>query len=169
MSTGLFTNAFLGSMGYGGGSRSPAINLTSVSSGSNGNWVALFPNSISPNYSATGTQALYNGSGGVWLAASESSGTGYTAGGQALVSQTWAETATPGVIAYSAASVSWTTSTIANARYALIYSKDASNAAIIAVDFSVGSGVGAGGYSTAGTTFTINWSGAGIFTWQVHT
>ena len=74
MSTGLFTNAFLGSMGYGGGSRSPAINLTSVSSGSNGNWVALFPNSISPNYSATGTQALYNGSGGVWLAASESSG-----------------------------------------------------------------------------------------------
>jgi hypothetical protein len=62
---------------------------------------------------------------------------------------------------YDAADTSWTTSTITNARCALIYADAlAGNNAICLVNFGAD-------YSTSAGTFTIQWAATGIFTWDV--
>lgn len=111
---------------------------------------ALFTNSITPNYTTDTAYGVapYN--------ANEISGTGYTAGGAVTASPTL--TVSSGIMTYDQADTSWTTSTITNARAALLYSDAlAGNNAICLVDF-------AADYSTSAGTFTIQWNASGVFT-----
>lgn len=91
------------------------------------------------------------------VSTNEVSGTGYTAGGATLGSKTHTQSTT--TFTFDAADTSWTSSTI-TARYAVIYKSTGtgSTSPLIAyVDF------GADQSSSSGT-FTITWSGSGIFT-----
>lgn len=108
--------------------------------------VALLTSSYTPN----------QGTDHVWsdISTNEVSGTGYTAGGATLTSPTIA--LATHVVTLSGANTSWTTSTI-TARYAAIYDTTLSNKLLGYVDFG-------GNVSSTGATFTIAWSGSGIFT-----
>ncbi len=116
--------------------------------------VAMFTNTITPNFSTDTAYGVapYNGN--------EVSGTGYTSGGIVLTGTTVTESPT-GTIMWDATDTAWTTSTITNARGALIYA-DAlgGNNAICLVNFGAD-------YSTSSGTFTIQWNASGIFTWDV--
>lgn len=107
--------------------------------------VAMFTNTLTPNFDADPSS---------YSATNEVSGTGYTAGGNTLVSTTLV--ASGGNLTYDAADSTWTTSTITNARGAIIYA-DAlvPKANIVAVNFGAD-------YSTTAGTFTIQWNAAGI-------
>lgn len=94
----------------------------------------------------------------VLAVATEATGTGYTAGGQALSSVTW--TASGHVYTLDAADTVWTSSTI-TAAYAVIYDStpgtNATNPVIGYLDF------GASIPSTSGS-YTITWNASGILT-----
>lgn len=112
--------------------------------------VAMFTNSITPNFD---TDTAY---GSAPYDANEVSGTGYTSGGATL--STTEITVSSGTLVYDAADVAWASSTISNARCALIYADgSAGDEAVCLVDFG-------GDYSTTSGTFTIQWNGSGIFT-----
>lgn len=115
------------------------------------NKLALFTNSITPNFSSDTAYAVapYN--------ANEVSGTGYTAGGAAVASPTVTESPT-GTLMYDLADTSWASSTITNARAALHYSNALSpKAAIALVNFGAD-------YSTSNGTFLITWAAGGLLT-----
>jgi hypothetical protein len=113
--------------------------------------VALATNAYTPNQD---THDFFND------ITNEVTGTGYTAGGQALASVTWAYTAGTNTWTFDAADTVWTSSTL-TARYAIIYDSTpgtaATNPLIGYVDF------GADVSSTA-ASFTITWNASGIFT-----
>ena len=113
--------------------------------------VAMFTNSVTPNFSTDTAfgAAPYN--------ANEVSGTGYTAGGTVLTTTAVTESPT-GTLKWDGDDTAWATSTITNARCALIYADAlAGNNAIVLVNF-------AADYSTTAGTFTIQWAAGGIFT-----
>jgi hypothetical protein len=113
--------------------------------------VAMFTNSITPNFS---TDTAY---GAAPYNANEVAGTGYSAGGTALTTTTVTESPT-GTLMFDAADTSWASSTITNARCALIYADAlAGNNAIVLVNFGAD-------YSTQNGTFLIQWASGGIFT-----
>ena len=113
--------------------------------------VAMFTNSITPNFS---TDTAY---GAAPYNADEVSGTGYTAGGKALTGTEVTESPT-GTMKWDADDTSWATSTITNARCALVYADAlAGNNAIVLINFG-------GDYSTSSGTFTIQWPSGGLFT-----
>jgi hypothetical protein len=115
------------------------------------NKVAMFTNSITPNFSSD------TGYGAAPYNANEVSGTGYTAGGAAVASPTITDSPT-GTLKFDLADTSWTTSTITNARCALFYADAlAGNNAICLVNFGAD-------YSTVAGTFTIQWASGGMFT-----
>lgn len=114
-------------------------------------YCALLASSFTPNIA---TQKFFSD-----VNASESSGTGYTAGGQILSSPTVTEDDTNSRAVFDAADTSWANSTIANARYAVIYKNTGSAATSPLI-----------GYidllstkSTNGDTFYIQWNTLGIF------
>ena len=116
--------------------------------------VAMFTNSIPPNFSSDTAYGVspYN--------ANEVSGTGYSAGGTALTTTTVSESPT-GTIKWDADDTSWSSSTITNARCALIYADAlAGNNAIVLVNFGAD-------YSTVSGTFTIQWASGGIVTFDI--
>ncbi len=116
--------------------------------------VALFTNSITPNFSTDTAYGVspYN--------ANEVSGAGYTGGGTVLTSTALSESPT-GTIMWDAADTSWAASTISLARCCLIYADAlAGNNALILVDFD-------GDYSTSSGTFTIQWPAGGVFSWDL--
>ena len=87
---------------------------------------------------------------------SEVSGTGYTAGGEAMTAITFAISG--GTITWDAGDVTWTGSTITDARAAVIYNTSEANKPLIAyVDFG-------GNFSTTSGTFQIVWNASGVFT-----
>lgn len=115
--------------------------------------VAMFTNAITPNFS---TDTAY---GAAPYNANEVSGTGYTAGGVALGTKTISESPT-GTLMIDAADSSWASSTITNARCALVYDATVAspvNAALCLVNFGAD-------YSTSSGTFTIQWASGGIWT-----
>lgn len=117
------------------------------------NKIALFDNTITPNYDAAAASAAY--AAGVW-ASGESSGTGYSAGGTAVASPTL--TGASGIMTYDLADTSWTSSTITAARGCLLYANALTpKAGICAVDFG-------SAYSTVNGTFLITWNALGLFT-----
>lgn len=86
----------------------------------------------------------------------EVSGTGYTAGGEALTGVTFAISG--GTITWDAGDVTWTSSTITNAAAAVIYNTSETNKPLIGyVDFG-------GNFSTTSGTFQIVWNASGVFT-----
>lgn len=112
---------------------------------------ALFTNSVTPNYS---TDTAY--AAAPWNA-NEVSGTGYTSGG-ALLTTTVVDESPTGTMRWDCDDLSWTTSTITNARYLLAYADAlAGNNAILAVDFG-------SNYSTVAGTFLVQIASGGLMT-----
>lgn len=107
---------------------------------------AMYTNTLTPNYS---TDSAYS-------ATNEVTGTGYTAGGQTIVSPTVTESPT-GSLMYDMADQVWAAPTSVTARGAILYADAlAGNNLIVAMTF------GADITSTAGT-FTIQFAAAGVF------
>lgn len=111
--------------------------------------VALVANTYTPNQD---THAYFSDITG------EVTGTGYTAGGQALTSKTITYTGATNIIALNAADTTWAASTI-TARYAVIYDDSPATTAtkplLAYVDFGVDQ-------SSSSGNFTITWDAAGI-------
>jgi hypothetical protein len=107
----------------------------------------MYTNTLTPNFS---TDVSYS-------ATNEVSGTGYTAGGQTIVSPTTTESPA-GTLMYDMADQVWASPTSVTARGAILYA-DALGAdnLIVAMTF------GADFTSTAGT-FTIQFASTGVFT-----
>lgn len=107
---------------------------------------ALFSNSITPNFvtdTAYGV-APYN--------ANEVSGTGWAAGGVALVGTTFDVASIGGTLVYDATDVSVAGTTLTNARCYLLYADAlAGNNAIVLVNFGAD-------FSTVNGTFGIQWA-----------
>ena len=96
------------------------------------------------------------------VSANEATGTGYTAGGQALTGVSWATSA--GVATFTASAVSWPSSTV-TAQYAVIVRS--AGASPVGTDLLVGFvnlNSGGGPISDVNGTFTITWASGGIFT-----
>jgi len=112
---------------------------------------ALFPSTITPDFSATAANAAYNA--GVY-SGTELTGTGYTAGGATLASITF--TGATAIATFDAADTSWTTSTITGARGLLIYNNTlAGKNAFCLVDLG-------SSYSTSAGTLLVTYSASGI-------
>lgn len=112
--------------------------------------VAMFTNSITPNFD---TDTAYNASP---YNANEVSGTAYVAGGTLLVSPTFVGSG--GSLVFDATDTTWVSSTITNARCALIYADGlAGDNALCLINFG-------GDYSTSNGTFSLQWNQSGIFT-----
>jgi hypothetical protein len=125
-----------------------AIDLTAAT-----HKVAMYTNSLTPDLNAdTGyTVSPYT--------SNEVSGTGYVSGGTTLVTPTL--TASSGNLTFDATDVSWPSSTITNARCALVYAAGATNRNnICLINFG-------GDYSTSNGTFTLQFSPSGIFIWDL--
>lgn len=142
VSSGIFVNNVIASLG--------TANLDLDLESESDIKVALFTNSVVPDFDASTANASYGA--GVWNA-NEVSGTGYTAGGVVLTTTTL--TGSSGVLTFDSADPSWSSSTIANARGALIY-----NNALTPKSAFVLVNLGAD-YSTSAGTFLITVSGSG--------
>lgn len=113
--------------------------------------LALFTNSITPNFSSDTAYAVspYD--------ANEVSGTGYTAGGAVIAGTTVTESPTE-TLMWDGTDVSWTTSTITNARAGLAYCDAlAGNNAICLINFGAD-------FSTVAGTFLVTFAATGILT-----
>lgn len=107
--------------------------------------VAMFTNSITtPNFD---TDVGYSAAP---YTSNEVSGTGYSAGGVVLT--TTAFSVSSGTLLWNADDASWSSSTITNARGALVYDNSLTNKnAVCLIAFGAD-------YSTSNGTFTIQWS-----------
>lgn len=143
-----------------GGDAKTYVNRYLIDLSSTNNTVALYDNTVTPNFSGT--------TGNVWAAyttSGEASGTGYTATGQALTAG-YSQTVTDvtGTLKYTHNAITWATATI-TANGALWY-----NAAVTAGDTgSVAKpcfvGVSFGGtYTSTAGNFVVTPSGSGVFT-----
>lgn len=116
--------------------------------------IAMFTDTITPNFSTDTAYGVapYN--------ANEVSGTGYTAGGVVITTTALTESPT-GTIMFDSADPSWTTSTITNAKGALVYADAlAGNNALFLVNFGAN-------FSTVAGTFLIQVAAAGWWTWDL--
>lgn len=102
--------------------------------------LALYLDSLTPDFS---NDSAYSSTG-------EASGTGYTAGGQALTGTTWTEAVT-GSLVFDADDAAWGSSTIANAMAAILYADALSNELIFLADF-------VSAVSTTSGTLTVQWA-----------
>lgn len=118
--------------------------------------VALFDNTVTPDFDATAASTAYNA--GTWTTGKEASGTGYTAGGTALTSTTVTGVA-GGILMWDAADTAWASATFSGVYGCLIYADalttPVADQGILAVYFG-------GTYSVTSGTFTIQWSANGI-------
>lgn len=89
---------------------------------------------------------------------SEVTGTGYSAGGTAITSTEI--TVSSGTLVFDGADVQWTSSTIANAMAAVGYT----NVSGTATDQLIWLSDFVNAASSSNGTFTVQWSGSGIFT-----
>lgn len=91
------------------------------------------------------------------VSANEASGTGYTAGGQALTTVTFSGSS--GTLTFDCDDVSWTSSTISSAAAAVIYDDTvAGDPLLVYLDFG-------GTFSTGGSsTFKVTIPASGVFT-----
>lgn len=128
------------------GTAQTAVDLDSETT----NKIALYSNSITPNFDTDTTQAAapYN--------ANECTGTNWAAGGVVLT--TTGFSVTTGTLAWTAANVSVASTTLTAVRAGLIYGlASTTKSAVCLVNFT-------SDYSTNNGTFAITWNGSGIFT-----
>lgn len=88
----------------------------------------------------------------------EISGTGYSAGGATLANKTVTQDNTDNKGVFDADDTAWASSTITNARYAIVYKSTgvaSTSALICAIDFG-------SNYSSSNGTFTLPWAAEGI-------
>jgi hypothetical protein len=114
------------------------------------NRLALFTNSITPNYSTDTAYGVapYN-------ANEVANGNGYTTGGELITGTTVTESPT-GTLMWDASDVQWTSATF-TARAALAYAAPlAGDNAIVLIDFD-------NDYPVTAGTFLIQWASGGIF------
>lgn len=109
--------------------------------------IAMYTDTLTPDYNAATPG---------YSATNEVTGTGYTAGGQVIVSPTSA--AASGIFTYDLGDQIWASPTTVTARGAIEYAD-----ALVGNNLIVASGFGADITSTAGT-FTIAWNVLGVFT-----
>jgi hypothetical protein len=109
--------------------------------------IAMYTNTLTPNYSTDVSNAATN----------EVSGTGYTAPGQVVVSPTLTESPA-GTMMFDLGDQVWASPTSVTARGAIYYQD-----ALAADNLVVGITFGSDFTSTAGT-FTIQWASTGVFT-----
>lgn len=107
--------------------------------------IAMYNNTLTPNFSSDVTYSATN----------EVTGTGYTAGGQVIVSPTNTESPA-GSYMYDMADQVWAAPTSVTARGAILYADALADQLICGINF------GSDFTSTAGT-FTIQWAAAGVF------
>ena len=110
--------------------------------------IAMYNNTETPAFE---TETAY-------AATNEVSGTGYTAGGQVVVSPTFAVAGATAVLTYDLGDQIWASPTSVTARGAKLYAD-----ALAGNDLLVGVNFGSDFTSTAGT-FTIQWAAGGVFT-----
>jgi hypothetical protein len=110
--------------------------------------IALYDNSITPDFL---TEAAFTSTG-------EVSGTGYTAGGQVVVSSTFVLSGATAILTYDLGDQIWASPTTVTAFGAKEYADN-----LATNDFLVGVNFGGSFTSTAGT-FTIQWAAGGVFT-----
>jgi hypothetical protein len=110
--------------------------------------IAMYNNTETPAFE---TEVSY-------AATNEVSGTGYTAGGQVVVSPTFAVAGATAVLTYDLGDQIWASPTTVTARGAKLYAD-----ALAADNLLVGVNFGSDFTSTAGT-FTIQWAAGGVFT-----
>jgi hypothetical protein len=118
--------------------------------------VALFPNTITPDYTVAVASFAYDA--GVWTAAAElDDPANWPTGGPALVSPAVdAEQPAAGQVRLDANDVSQASTTITDARGCLVYDDtDASDTGLLAVDFG-------SLFSTTNGTFQIAWDTNGV-------
>lgn len=128
------------------GTAQTAVDLDSETT----NKIALYTNSITPNFDTDTTQAAapYN--------ANEATGTNWAAGGVVLT--TTGFSVTTGTLAWTAANVSVASTTLTGVRAGLIYGlATTTKSCVCLVNFT-------SDYSTNNGTFAITWNGSGIFT-----
>jgi len=109
---------------------------------------AMFTNSVTPNFDTNTAYGVspYN--------ANEVSGTGYTAGGNVLTTTTIGISSS--LLVWDAPDIAWATSTITNARCALLYADALTgNNAICLINFTAD-------FSTIADTFNLIFSASGI-------
>lgn len=119
---------------------------------------ALFGNSGTPNATDTLANSAY--AAGQWVTANEISGAGYTAGGSALASKTFAlDTNNTNDVVFNAANVSWTSATIAATYGDLVYDSTISGGTVAkqGLCFNYFGGT----QSVTAGTFTIQWGTPG--------
>ena len=118
--------------------------------------VALYNNTVTPNYSDTLANCVYLA--GQWVTGNEVSGTNWAAGGVALTTVTLTESPT-GTLMWTAANVSVATTTLSTTIYGcLVYDFTlATKYGTVAVPFP------GSPYGTSAGTFGINWAAGGIF------
>ncbi|MEV7013265.1 hypothetical protein [Streptosporangium sp. NPDC051022] len=125
-----------------------ALDLSSAS----GFKIAMFTNSVVPNFSQT--NPAYGSS--PWDA-NEVSGTGYSAGGATLSVTSFAElVSTPGKAGWKLGTVSWADSTITGAQGGLIYATGLSNRCVLLRNFGQP-------YATQGGLFEITFHSDGVW------
>jgi hypothetical protein len=110
--------------------------------------IALYNNTETPAFE---TEVSY-------AATNEVTGTGYTAGGQTILSPTFAVAGATAVLTYDMADQVWASPTSVTARGAKLYAD-----ALAGDNLLVGVNFGSDFTSTAGT-FTIQWAAGGVFT-----
>ncbi|OHV42183.1 hypothetical protein BBK14_11210 [Parafrankia soli] len=123
--------------------------------------LALFSNSITPDFDASAANAAY---GAGQYASNEVSGTGWAAGGVALSAAAAGATSTSptltgatGTMTYDMGDVAVSGTTLTSARCALLYADAlAGNNAIVLVNFGAD-------YSTSNGIFGITWAAGGVF------
>jgi hypothetical protein len=93
----------------------------------------------------------------VYAATNEVTGTGYTAGGQTIVSPTFAVAGATAILTYDMADQVWASPTTVTARGAKLYADALSDNLLVGMNF------GSDFTSTAGT-FTIQFDALGVFT-----
>jgi len=87
----------------------------------------------------------------------EISGTGYTAGGATLANSTVTQDDSGDLAKWDATDITWSTATITDARYAVIYDTTVSNDIIAYIDFGANK-------SSVASDFKIIWNASGIIT-----
>jgi hypothetical protein len=119
--------------------------------------VALYNNTVTPNFSDTLANAVYLS--GQWVTGNEVSGTNWPAGGVNLTTPAMTEVPA-GTLSWTCANVSVATTTLATSIYGcLIYDNTlATHYALVAIPFA------GAPYGTSAGTFGITWAAAGIFT-----
>lgn len=126
--------------------------------------VALFNNSVTPDYDATDLASCYNGSGATWVVANEVSTTGWAAGGVVLATNDITKVA-GGIVKFDGDDTASAAGTTMSSIYGCLVYADGVAAPANSVDQGVVAVYfGGTAYSVTNGTFTIQWNASGIFT-----